>query len=217
MTWAFTNSSAVFVKYALLFAMLSLWPALARAELFSFVDDEGVIHFTNMPNDPRYRPLPQNNSNNTFQWKDDLGAWRRIHRVDVTTFDDLILEASRYYSLPPALVKAIMAVESSFEPKALSPAGALGLMQLIPSTAKEMRVADPYDPRANIYGGVRYLRILANRFSGDLRLTIAAYNAGPLAVEKNGGVPPFVETRRYVERVLTLYKHYLTHWSQEKS
>lgn len=178
----------------------------ARAELYSFTDDEGVIHFTNIPNDPRFRTV---GGDNTFEWKDDLGVLRRVHKVDVTRYDAVIREAARYYSLPPALVKAVIAVESSFEPTAVSHAGAQGLMQLIPSTAAEMLVRDVFDARQNIYGGTRYLRVLANQFGGDVRLTIAAYNAGPKAVERKRDVPAIEETRRYVQRVLTLYRHYL--------
>ncbi|MBI5510467.1 MAG: lytic transglycosylase domain-containing protein [Deltaproteobacteria bacterium] len=189
-----------------------LLPRLGHAELYSFVDDEGVLHFTNIPDDPRYEPYRTEGTQNTFSWQDGLGTLRRVHRVDVTQFDAILIEAARYYSLPPALAKAVAAVESSFEPAAVSPAGAQGLMQLIPATARAMQVADPFDARQNVYGGSRYLRILANRFRGDVRLTVAAYNAGPDAVERAGGVPPFAETRTYVQRVLALYRHYLQTW-----
>lgn len=199
------------MKAWVLVCMLAV-PSVAHAELFTFVDAEGVVHFTNLPNDPRYKPYQVEKTHNSFQWKDDLGTLRTVHRVDITTYDALIREAARYYSLPPSLVKAVVAVESSFEPKAVSPAGALGLMQLIPRTAEEMQVQDTFDARDNIYGGTRYLRVLANHFAGDLRKTIAAYNAGPTAVTRAGDVPNFEETRRYVQRVLTLYRHYLAHW-----
>ena len=112
-------------------------------------------------------------------------------------------------------MKAVVAVESSFEPGAVSPRGAQGLMQLIPPTAAEMFVQDPFDARDNVYGGARYLRILANRFAGDLRRTIAAYNAGPINVEKAKDVPPIDETRLYVQRVLAVYKHYVSNWRPE--
>jgi len=191
------------------------WPRSARAELFTFTDDGGVIHFTNLPDDPRYRPLRAEGSSNTFAWQDDLGSSRTLHRVDVDDYDDLIIEAARYYALPPALVKAVIGVESAFEPHAISPAGAVGLMQLIAETAAEMFVADAFEPRANVFGGTRYLRVLANRFGGDLRRTVAAYNAGPRAVERVKDVPPISETRRYVQRVLALYEHYLATWTKE--
>jgi soluble lytic murein transglycosylase-like protein len=201
---------------ALALLLVSAAATSARAALYSFVDDEGVVHFTNLPDeDPRYQPVPLDGAANTFKWQDDLGALRKVHRVDVADYDELIVEAARYYSLPPALIKAMIAVESSFEATAISPAGAIGLMQLVPETALEVFVSDPFDPRDNVFGGVRYLRILTNRFSGDLRRTIAAYNAGPTAVERAGDVPPIAETRRYVQRVLALYKHYLANWLTE--
>ncbi len=180
----------------------------ARAELYSFTDAEGVIHITNIPDDPRYRPYPLEGTSNTFEWKDDVGKLMKVHRLHVAKYDQLIDEAAHYYSLPASLVKAMIAVESSFEPEAVSHAGAAGLMQLMPSTARAMHVRDVFDPRDNIFGGVRYLRVLANQFAGDVRLSVAAYNAGPKAVERAGGVPNLPETKQYVVRVLTLYRHY---------
>ena len=99
-------------------------------------------------------------------------------------------------------------MESDFVPTAVSRVGALGLMQLMPQTARSMGVTDPFDPRQNILGGSRYLRVLANRFEGDLILTTAAYNAGGGAVQRYGGIPPFAETQRYVRRVLEHYQRY---------
>ena len=185
-------------------------PVRATAELYSYTDKDGVIHFTNIPaNDPRYRPHEIDGRKNTFRWNDELGTLRKVHRVDVGTYDKIIVEAARYYSLPPSLLKAIIAVESSFEPSAVSPAHARGLMQLIDRTARSMGVKDVFDPKQNVFGGSRYLRMLANAFGGDIRKTIAAYNAGPRAVQKHGGVPHFEETQKYVRRVLKLYHHYL--------
>lgn len=202
-----TSLRRLAVPSAAICAFLAAAPA--RAELYAFTDSDGVIHFTNLPDDPRYRPYPLPGTKNTYEWKDELGALRRLHRVSVSQYDALIIEAARYYTLPPALIKAVIAVESSFEPAAVSHAGAQGLMQLIPSTAKAMHVGDPFDPRENVYGGTRYLRVLANQFDGDVRLTVAAYNAGPEAVKEAHGVPSFSETQKYVSRVLRLYRHYL--------
>lgn len=195
----------------LLAALAFAWSAKASAELYSYVDSEGVVHFTNIPKgELAIRPVP--NRENTYAWKDEHGTARFIHQVDVDRFDALIGEAADYYSLPPAVVKAVAAAESAFEVGAVSPSGAMGLMQLLPSTAHKMYVRDPLDPKQNLFGGARYLRILANRFQGDLRLTLAAYNAGHKAVERHHDVPPFKETRAYVRRVLSLYRHYLEHW-----
>ena len=187
-------------------------PVPAGAAIYSFVDPDGVLHLTNIPDDPRYQPFRIEGTQNTFSWHDDLGNLRKVHRVDVTQYDDLIIEAARYYTLPPALVKAVVAVESSFEPAAVSPAGAQGMMQLMPRTAREVHVRDPFDPRDSVFGGTRYLRLMANRFVGDVRRTVAAYNAGPDAVARAGGVPDIPETRQYVHRVLALYNHYLSTW-----
>jgi soluble lytic murein transglycosylase-like protein len=126
----------------------------------------------------------------------------------VTKYDDYILEASQRFNIPTPLIRAVMAVESAFNPAAVSHAGAQGLMQLMPTTAQEMGVEEPFDPRQNILGGTRYLRVLANSFDGDLVLTLAAYNAGHQAVFRHMDIPPFAETQQYVRHVLQLYFHY---------
>lgn len=113
--------------------------------------------------------------------------------------------AADYYQLPPELLWAVIKVESNFKSNARSRAGALGLMQLMPGTARELGVSDPFDPHQNIFGGARYLRLLANRFAGDLRYTLAGYNAGPYAVKRHGGIPPYPETINYVRKVLRYY------------
>ncbi len=190
-------------------ALCAVGPRLAQADVFAYVDKDGVLHLTNVPDDPRYRPYLVDGKQNTYRLKDEVGNLQQVYRVDVGDYDDLIREAAVYYTLPPELVKAVIAVESNFEPAAISPAGAQGLMQLMPATAREMQVGDAFDPRDNIYGGVRYLRLLANQFNGDVRLTIAAYNAGPKAVSRAKDVPSIPETQRYVRRVLALYRHYL--------
>ncbi|MFL5318583.1 MAG: lytic transglycosylase domain-containing protein [Myxococcaceae bacterium] len=124
-------------------------------------------------------------------------------------FDAHIDDAARRYKIPQALVRAIMHAESNFDPTAVSPVGASGLMQLMPGTATEMYVKDIFAPRDNIEGGVRYLRVLANMYDGDMVKMIAAYNAGPDAVKKYGGkVPPYPETQAYVRKVLNLYYQY---------
>lgn len=172
--------------------VLTAIPITAAAELYASVDENGVIHFTNIPSNPPHRP-------------------HRAHRADVTPYDDLIQEAAAFYSLPAAFVKAVIAAESAFDPTAVSSAGAQGLMQLLPKTATSMHVRDVFDPEDNIFGGTRYLRLMADHFDGDVRLAAAAYNAGPEAVKMAKGVPPFEETRVYVQRVLGLYQHYLQH------
>lgn len=177
----------------------------ALAELYTFTDEYGVVHFTNVPNDPRFKLVP--GTQNTFAGPAERTV---MHRVDITKFDAIIREAATYYSLPFELVKAVVAAESGFEPRAVSSAGAQGLMQLIPGTAKDMAVTDPFDPRDNIFGGARYLRYLVNLFKGDVRLSVAAYNAGPDVVGRRADVPNIEETRTYVKRVMAYYHYYLT-------
>lgn len=125
------------------------------------------------------------------------------------SYASAIASAARRYRIPEALVKAIMHAESGFDPLAVSTVGASGLMQLMPATAREMYVKDLFNAEANIEGGVRYLRVLANEFDGDMVKMVAAYNAGPDAVRKYGGrIPPYFETQTYVRRVLALYYEY---------
>ena len=118
----------------------------------------------------------------------------------------LIRQHARHQGLSPRLVQAVVQVESGYNPKALSQKGAMGLMQLMPETAAELGVKNPYDPDENIWGGTRYLKQQLRRFSGDLALALAAYNAGPGAVQRHGAIPPYPETQRYVEKVFTLYQ-----------
>lgn len=120
--------------------------------------------------------------------------------------EPLIEDHARAQSLDPKLVKAVIQVESGYNASALSNKGAIGLMQLMPGTARLLDVLDPYDPIQNLRGGVTYLRNLLDRFSGQVEFALAAYNAGPGAVQKHGGIPPYPETREYVRRVLSLYR-----------
>ena len=121
-------------------------------------------------------------------------------------FEGLVAEAARRHGLDPGLVMAVVGVESGFQPQAVSPKGAQGLMQLMPATARDLGVADPLDPAANLDGGSRYLSSLVARYDGDLTKALAAYNAGMGAVARHGGVPPYTETRNYVRKVLGRYQ-----------
>ncbi len=123
------------------------------------------------------------------------------------SFEPYIQEAARRYNVPANLVRAVIKVESNFRPQAVSAAGARGLMQLMPGTARDMAVTDLFDPRQNILGGTRYLRLLINQFEGDIRLVLAAYHAGPVAVADKGGIP-FEATERYVRSVIKNYLIY---------
>ena len=126
--------------------------------------------------------------------------------VSQLPYGSLIVAAGQRYGIDPALIAAVIQVESGFDPRAVSPAGAKGLMQLMDATAAGLGVSDPFDPAQNVDGGARYLRDMLARFGGDLRLALAAYNAGPLAVERAGGVPDYPETQAYVSKVLATYQ-----------
>jgi soluble lytic murein transglycosylase-like protein len=122
-------------------------------------------------------------------------------------YDGLIGLTAREHEIEPALIKAVIAAESNFDPEAVSRKGAQGLMQLMPVTATRLGVEDPLRPTENVRGGTRYLRLMLDRY-GDVERAVAAYNAGPAAVDRFGGVPPYPETQDYVRRVLTYYRHY---------
>jgi soluble lytic murein transglycosylase-like protein len=190
-------------------------PVGAGNALYGFVDERGVLHFTNAPSDRRYTRISALRSLATRPSADRVSPARadrvfpaRAARVSpVKAYDDLIERASRRHGVPAALVKAVIHAESAFDPEAVSPKGAMGLMQLMPATAKRLGVAEPYRARENVEGGTRYLRSLHDRY-GSWTHTLAAYNAGPTAVDHYRGVPPYTETRQYVKRVLSYYRRY---------
>jgi soluble lytic murein transglycosylase len=173
-------------------------PAAADRPIYSFVDERGVSHFTNLPpRDARYQPVPPRLR----------GGVPRGRVPRHQGYDGLIGLTAAEHQVQPALVKAVIAAESNFDPDAVSRKGARGLMQLMPDTAEQLGVADPLRPTENVRGGTRYLRAMLDRY-GDLTRALAAYNAGPSVVDRYGGVPPYRETRDYVDRVLTYYRAY---------
>jgi soluble lytic murein transglycosylase-like protein len=192
---------------ALLALPASLSPSEVRADIYEFVDAEGVAHYTNVPDAAkRWKRIAfQGRSSREIKTPRSL----RDRSPDrFRRYDSYIVEAARLYQLPEAFLRAVMHVESNYDANVVSVDGAMGLMQLMPFTAEKMGVANPFDPRQNILGGARFLRILANQWKGDLVLTVASYNAGSGAVERYKGVPPYSETRRYVNRVLQHYYAY---------
>jgi soluble lytic murein transglycosylase-like protein len=170
-------------------------PAGARAPLHVWTDKDGVLHVEDAPPSGPRRMAPRKAAVKPDHW------WER--RSDAPP--DEIDRAAALYKIPAELVRAVIWAESAGDAGAISHRGAQGLMQLMPRTAGEMYVQDAVDPAQNIMGGTRYLRWLANQFNGDMLLTLAAYNAGPDAVRKYGGVPPFEETRGYVRKVMSYY------------
>ncbi|MCR4308582.1 MAG: transglycosylase SLT domain-containing protein [Deltaproteobacteria bacterium] len=178
-----------------------LWPVVSGADIYRFVDREGVVHYSNTQPDEKF----------TLYLRE---APKAAPRAPVSAIPGAswmtgyVDRFSRANDLPPALVHAIIKAESNGQRKAVSRKGAKGVMQLMPFTSKRLRVADPFDPIENIEGGIKYIKELLVTFQGDLTNTVAAYNAGPAAVRKYGGVPPYQETRLYVRRVLDLYRQY---------
>lgn len=199
-------------------ALITSVAAQANADIYRCRRTDGTQHYTNI-REPggrcqlvvrsrgksKSRPSARQNARRKSPGAAASGASRTKDPARYSRYNGLIDEAARLYQLPGSFIRAVMRVESDFNPTVVSRAGAMGLMQLMPKTARSMGVSDPFDARQNILGGARYLRILANRFKGDLVLTVAAYNAGEGAVEKYNGIPPYKETQRYVRRVL---KHY---------
>ena len=172
-------------------------PTSVAGEIYQYVDRDGTIHLSNVPTDPRYRLVERHYP-------------RLSPRMSRKELDKAIALYSKKHQLEPALLLAVIKTESDFNPSAVSRAGAMGLMQLMPETAASLNVHDPYNPFENINGGSRHLRYLLDRFQGDLPLALAAYNAGEHTVEQYRRIPPYAETRRYVGKVLRLYRAYLS-------
>jgi hypothetical protein len=202
-------------------AILALLLALespSAAQVFRYVDKDGVLHFTNVPTLPNHvktPTMPPYTANLVNQVKSTRSAAPRPFYIrpsvsscslfNQSLYDPHIRFACLQYGMDYHLVKAVISAESAFDPAAVSPKGAMGLMQLMPGTSRDMGVANPFDPTQNIDGGVRYLRFLMDRFNNNVVLALAAYNAGPEAVQKHNGIPPYEETRNYVQRVLDFY------------
>jgi soluble lytic murein transglycosylase-like protein len=190
---------------------------VAQADIYSFVDSAGVTHFTNVPVDGRYRlllvtpPEEQAATAPGEQGAAQTGKWL----AKSAQFDSFIDQAARSQAVRPELVRAVIVVESAFNPNAVSNRGAVGLMQLRPATARRYGVANALDPEQNIRAGVHYLRDLLTRYGNNLELTLAAYNAGEDAVERYGhSIPPFAETQHYVPTVLRIYRSLLSQQRQ---
>jgi soluble lytic murein transglycosylase-like protein len=169
----------------------------AIADIYLYIDSEGVLHFTNTPTSDKYKVYMQ----------------EPVRRPKVLLFtggsyDDVISEAARRNGLSTPLLKALIHVESFFNPRAVSKKGAMGLMQIMPENLPLLNINDPFDPWENVMGGAAYLRAMLERFSGQLPLALAAYNAGPGAVEKYNDIPPYPETQKYVRKVMRYFNLY---------
>lgn len=194
---------------------------ISSSDIWSYTDEEGVVHYTNIrPKKKGAKKVMSSSSGRTSTKSAKSTSRKSCERCDAvpardrskdryTRYDAYILEAAALYQLPQALIRAVIRAESDYDPRVVSAVGARGLMQLMPSVVKDMGVRNVHDPRENIMGGSRLLRILANRYQGDLVLTIAAYHAGPGSLRKyNDTVPPYKNTRKYLRMVLKHYSHF---------
>jgi soluble lytic murein transglycosylase-like protein len=186
--------------------VLAGFASAARADIYAYTDPSGTTHFTNLPDDARYQLIVRSPVVAAVNQPADArraAAWL----AKSNAFDAAIQRAARAADVQPELVRAVIVVESGFNPRAISHRGAVGLMQLLPSTARRYGAFNAFDPEQNIHAGARYLADLISRFgSKNLDLVLAAYNAGENAVEKYGRrIPPYRETRAYVPNVLKMY------------
>jgi len=188
----FTGVTIFYIITLLLLAGIAV-----HADIYRYIDENGVMHFTNTP------------TSSTQKFKLFLREKPKVNpRYSTKKYDDIIANASQQYDVSFPLLKAIIKAESDFDPQAVSKKGAKGLMQIMPENFKPLGIRDPFDPSQNIHAGARYFKQMYDRFKGKLSLSLAAYNAGPKAVERYKTVPPYEETEEYVERVLKFYYNY---------
>lgn len=204
--------------------LLALWllPAAAHADMYGFVNEKGAVHLAREKVNERYELFARGEPRTAFRLSSELKylpekariedhvITRRLQAIpNVQKFDALVFREAERQKLEPALVKAVIAVESAYDPAAVSPKGATGLMQLIPDTAARYGVRQIDDPQENVRGGTRYLRYLLDMFDGNLILALAGYNAGEGAVQRySNTVPPYPETQAYVKLVMQFYEYF---------
>ncbi len=186
---------------ATIFLVSGSFPSPATAQIYMRIDKDGVRHFTNIP-------MASEDEEFRFEVYKKGDARRAAYGRYSANIESCIEEASRLHGVSRPLLRAVIKVESDFNPRAVSKKGAVGLMQIMPFNFKLLSIDDPYDPWQNIMGGAKYLKFMLNRFDNDLSLSLAAYNAGPNAVEKYGRIPPYPETTNYVRKVLYYYSSY---------
>ncbi len=192
---------------ALIALVASAAAAPAAAQVFMYECEDGSVHFSDVPRHAGFRELQDPKE----KARSEAVAQARhagSHEVATRAWDGVIAKAGKQHGISPGLLKAIVHVESLFDLYAVSRTGAQGLMQLMPRTAEFVGVVDPFNPWQNIDGGTKYLVYLMGRFKGDQELALAAYNAGETTVRRYGGIPPYLETKNYVQRVMSLARRY---------
>ncbi|OGR23524.1 MAG: lytic transglycosylase [Desulfuromonadales bacterium GWD2_54_10] len=187
---------------ALLIVLIPIQPI--RADIYRYEDEEGIIHFTDAPTDRRFKIFMRDfKKDKLLRTKLQLPS-----SANPAEYENIIRANAEKYGVSASLIKAVIHAESGYNPNAVSRKGASGLMQLMPGTARSLKVNNSFDPKDNVEGGVKYLRFLLDTFRGDVSLAVAAYNAGLNKVAKFGGIPPYAETRTYVNRVLSYMQSY---------
>lgn len=184
--------------------LLVLAGASARADIYRYEDEEGIVHFTDAPTDQRFKIFMRDLKKD----KQLRSKMKFASSVNPAEYDQIIATCASKYGVNQSLIKAVIHAESGYNPNAVSSKGASGLMQLMPGTARSLKVSNSFDPKDNVEGGVKYLRFLLDTFRGDVSLAVAAYNAGLNKVARYGGIPPYNETRTYVNRVLSYMQTY---------
>lgn len=196
--------------FILLFILIYLFlpSKFSMAGIYRYIDERGVVHFTNCPRDPNFKLYIRESQEDVGSGDNGNQSINSVSVKDSNKFDHLIYEFSKKYEVDFALIKAMIRAESGFNPMAISRKGAKGLMQLMPQTAVRMNVSNLFDPRENIEGGVRYFKYLLSLFNNDIRLSLAAYNAGENIVSEIKSIPPYQETIDYIRRVWRYYQFY---------
>jgi len=180
-----------------LFVIVTFWGTPdTQADIYIYIDSNGVMHFTNTPTSSNYKIFMRETPS------------RPRTSPNSANYDDIIALAAEATGLSFSLLKAVIHVESYFNPRAVSRKGALGLMQIMPGNLNSLQITDPFDPQENVMGGARYLKSMLEQFDGQLPLALAAYNAGPTAVIRYNDIPPFPETRDYVQKVMRFFNFY---------
>lgn len=208
MHWASRRAAATAARSLLILAGAISSPSMA--DVHAFVDAEGIEHYANVPDE---RAAGVSGARLVSSLREGAGEGLRVKAPEIrgkaSRFAERIRREAEEAGIDAALVHAVIAAESGYDPEAVSGAGAQGLMQLMPGTAKRYAVRDPFDPGESIRGGASYLRDLLDIFGGDVEIAVAACNAGESAVIRHGGkIPPYRETRAYVPKVMRLYRKY---------